>query len=539
MYQLLVVDDEPYTAKTIEEGVSWERLGISTVHISHNIRRAKEIIENQRIDLMICDIEMPQGSGLELMEWVKEHAPSVVCIFLTCHADFKYAQRAIQLGSFEYLLKPIRFPELEEVAGKALGKIAGEREQHAEREKYLKYYEMWTSHEPVFIEHFWRDLLTEMIPSEPRHIREYLSKGNVPYDDKTAHLPVLVRIQRWHKELVLREEKMLEFALHNVMQELLGEYRIKGQLVQVNREMLVLIIPDMAPAPVGLEKLQQLLQHFIKASNEYLYCSLCCYIGETSAAHDMVGMYQTLVKMDADNIRLRNQVLVLPREKTPSRNDDAMPEPPLLVWTELLKQYSENELLSAIRAYLDVVEKDERLHAKWLREFDQNMLQIVYHFLHLKGLQAHRIFDDNKEAALRATRSVDDLFKWMQVLVSQSIRHAREAEKTLNVVEKVKIYIQANLTNPDLTRDEIAAHVYLNPDYLTRMFKKETGMAISDYVAKERMDLAKELLRKTNKSINTIAGAIGYSNFSNFARMFKKWTGLAPNEFRQSPERQS
>jgi len=91
-----------------------------------------------------------------------------------------------------------------------------------------------------------------------------------------------------------------------------------------------------------------------------------------------------------------------------------------------------------------------------------------------------------------------------------------------------------NISDDGLSREEIAAHVYLNPDYLTRIFKKEIGMTISDFVVGERIELAKELLLKTDKHINSIASSIGYSNFSHFSRIFKKSTGRTPQEFRQT-----
>ncbi|MGO4274510.1 helix-turn-helix transcriptional regulator, partial [Paenibacillus sp. TAF58] len=82
-------------------------------------------------------------------------------------------------------------------------------------------------------------------------------------------------------------------------------------------------------------------------------------------------------------------------------------------------------------------------------------------------------------------------------------------------------------------REEIANHVFLNPDYLTRIFKKETGMAVSDYLFHERLKLAQELLAKTDMPISAVASHIGYANFSHFSRMFKKHTDLNPIEYRQ------
>jgi two-component system response regulator YesN len=75
--------------------------------------------------------------------------------------------------------------------------------------------------------------------------------------------------------------------------------------------------------------------------------------------------------------------------------------------------------------------------------------------------------------------------------------------------------------------------VYLNPDYLTRVFKKQTGLSISDYLQQQRIEYAKKLLVETNSSVSEVALAAGYSNFSYFSTIFKKSTELNPMEFRK------
>ena len=69
---------------------------------------------------------MPNGSGIDLVSWMKEHSREIICVFLTCHSDFSYAKRAISLGVLDYLLKPVDYDELEEVIEKAIQKKKNE-----------------------------------------------------------------------------------------------------------------------------------------------------------------------------------------------------------------------------------------------------------------------------------------------------------------------------------------------------------------------------------------------------------------------------
>ena len=123
MINLMIVDDENIIVEDLKSGVDWEKLNITNVYTASNINAAKEIFNTQNISILLCDIEMPHGNGLELLSWVREHFSETETIFLTCHADFNYAIEAIRKGSFDYLLKPITYEDLEIVLCKAIRMI--------------------------------------------------------------------------------------------------------------------------------------------------------------------------------------------------------------------------------------------------------------------------------------------------------------------------------------------------------------------------------------------------------------------------------
>ena len=122
MYNVLLVDDEEIALAAMKKGVDWEKLGVTGIDMATNISDAKAILKSKVIDVLICDIEMPCGSGIDLVRWMNEHKIDSVCLFLTCHSDFNYARTAISLGITEYLLKPVDYEELEAVLIKAIEK---------------------------------------------------------------------------------------------------------------------------------------------------------------------------------------------------------------------------------------------------------------------------------------------------------------------------------------------------------------------------------------------------------------------------------
>lgn len=112
---VILVDDEEVAVNALQRRVDWKRYGMDRVFVANSLRQAQEIFRQNTIDVMISDIEMPQGSGLDLFEWVKVYYPAVECVYVTCHPEFDYVRKALQLGSADYLLKPIDYEELDAV----------------------------------------------------------------------------------------------------------------------------------------------------------------------------------------------------------------------------------------------------------------------------------------------------------------------------------------------------------------------------------------------------------------------------------------
>lgn len=525
MYQILIVDDEVHAVKGIRSGMDWNRLGITAVFTAYTVRQAKELFEREHIDIMLCDIEMPQASGLELTKWVRERYPKTETIFLTCHADFKYAKQALQLGSLDYILKPVPFAELEKVIGKAKDKI----DKESVIVQYSQFGQFWFQHQPILIERFWQDIINQIIPSHSKAISHAAADRNIPYLEEMVFIPILISIQRWHKPLSLRDEKILEYGLKNSAEEILLGSRPDGMIITLtNRRMLaILSIEGNQDISISLE---EACQRYIEACSHYFYCHISCYIGERVHGHDMLGMVNKLYEMDRNNVAYNNKVFLLSRSRV--RSSTYKPAN-INLWSVLLKEEAFDEVLIEVSQYLNGLEK-EILNADLLTRLYQDFQQMMHYVLQTKGIQAHQLFGDPKsqELSANALRSVTNMLEWVNHTINKAKEYVHTLEQSQSVVERVIQFIKLHISE-DLSREEIANHVFLNPDYLTRIFKKETGMAISDYLFQERLRLAQELLAKTEIPIGAIASRIGYANFSHFSRMFKKYTNLNPNEYRQ------
>lgn len=123
MYNVLLVDDEPRTIDALERNINWRKCGIRKVFKACGMAEAIEYVNQEKIEIMICDIEMPGGNGIQLLEWFRINHKQINCIFLTCHPEFDYMRKAIQLRCYDYILKPIRYEEFVRVLSDLIGKM--------------------------------------------------------------------------------------------------------------------------------------------------------------------------------------------------------------------------------------------------------------------------------------------------------------------------------------------------------------------------------------------------------------------------------
>lgn len=120
MYNLLFVDDDRWIIESMRTILNWDEFSLNPPYVAYGMEQAQEIFRQVPVHILISDIEMLGYSGFELLEWVHENYPDTITCFLTCHARFDFAQKAIRLGIFGYLLKPVNERELAELLRSAI-----------------------------------------------------------------------------------------------------------------------------------------------------------------------------------------------------------------------------------------------------------------------------------------------------------------------------------------------------------------------------------------------------------------------------------
>ncbi|MEC0227056.1 response regulator transcription factor [Paenibacillus alba] len=531
MYQLLIVDDEIHAVRAVQAGVDWAELSISHIHVAHSTKQAMRIFDEHLIDIMICDIEMPQSSGLELLSWVRERHSLTQSIFLTCHSSFAYAQEALQLGSLDYMLKPVKFNELRAVVLRGIEMINEKREQQISMIENQYFANLWHTNRSILMERFWQEVMDQSV-SSPERIRDVLHRKNLPIRETESFLPILIFVQRWAEKLNAQDKKLMEYALLNAADHMIFHGDEHGQLVRMSSDVFVAILPVREQTVNLMKDIRQLCEIYIESCNRYFRCDLSCYVGEQGWIHEMAIRYNSLICMKDSNLNRSNHVFFLSEDLKSSESIDVLQ---MNVWLKMLEQGAYDAILAEAERYLKSLKEVVGLKAEVLEQFFQNFLQMIYSFIQFKEWQAYQVLGEAIaiEQMSQAIRSVTNLQIWVKYALDQTIKFCYVTEDTQSVMDRILTFIKQHLDEA-ISREDIARHVNWHPDYLSRRFKKETGKSLVEFIVEEKIAMAKELLVTTNMSVSDIALSVGYSNFSYFSKIFKHGVQMNPNQYRKS-----
>ena len=529
MHKIIIIDDEAQAVANLIEAIDWPSLKIGSVLHAYSMKQAISVFnDNSDIGLMICDIEMPRGSGIDLLRWVRANHPDVENIFLTCHADFHFAREALSLGSMEYLLKPVPFDELAATIGKAVGKIE-RRRRTDERSLYGTY---WLENRSRIEEQFWQEVLTGKIENSEENLKSILQQRRLELDMGRSYLPMLMEMgdipEEKRNRLSDRDVRL------NTLREIVSAYfGLNGiTLVPLDDSDVILLLDWDSRERYEENDMKIGGRDIIGECDRVLGIPVNIYLGTPVALSGLPGMYRMLADMAVNNVAADGEVLML----SSRRNRKPVYERPCLeAWHELICQGKEKSLAGEIDSYLERMVHAGNMDSAVLREFCQEFLQLLYRVLSEKQIPVGAVLTagEIEEYYEESSKSVTRALPMIRRMGGSVISYLSEQNEDLSLVERVKRYVSQNLFN-EITRDSLADHIFLNPDYMTRVFKRETGDTISEYIYREKMKLAENMLLHTDLSIGEIAMKIGYSNFSHFSKMFRRHSGMNPNEFRQS-----
>lgn len=523
--KILIVDDDLSTVECIRTSIDWQALEIEEVYTAYSKKGAMSILESADIDIVLCDIEMPMGSGLELLEEVREKGFVCDFIFLTCHDSFSFASTALTYKASSYVLKPFN-PET--VTAELVKTIQHQKSVRSMYEN-SRYGEYWLKNREVIERNFWKDILSGKLPADKSAIMKEATQRGITLNSEEPLLLVLFSLQYDtcpQCKAVSREQwaaESVSFLTANSSVPL-GEARLLSWWYK-DRLHVYYIHPSADSA--FLDSLKRLL----KLCKGNLSAVINGYAMTELSTEQLAPAKQRLEKVDANNVGNMGQLQFISEEEPMSVSSNQLDVSQLRT---LLAGGSKLRILTYLRTQLEALAPERSMTPAMLYTAQQKIIQEVYSYMLTRGIRLELPSADDESYAVMvgASTSMYNMLKWLSFFIGYSIDTEAAAQKKYTIAEHAKTYIDAHFSEK-ITQNEIAKAVYLTPGHLSKVFKKETGISLNQYLNDKRMACAKELLANSAIDINEVAARSGFGSSSYFITYFRKSTGETPKEYRE------
>lgn len=511
---VLVVDDQYDVVQGVVGGVDWKGLGISRVFTAYGVEQACAILQEQPIHVLLCDIELPPRNGFEVLDYIHERDLPTQSIFLTAHASFEYARTAVKKGGFDYILQPAPYEEIEQAVSKALQRFRETQSIEMERE----YGQYWREKEEMLLDSCLVKYLHD--GNRPDVLIENLKKLRISVGSDTVVLPTLffsVVKNDWKSTLRLR----LSAILDNLFP---GQQRTYCIADMQEDGLLVLMMDESVKLPDIEAGFEELLR-------EMDTLKIACYIGEKMIFDGLIQEYTGLCKRRHDNVA--EYTGVFRASFKTAGNQYVYTRTDMQRWASYLAkgewEQVRAEALNALQSNRD----RGAIDAAYLARFHQDFTQMFLTAAKGHGSSGHIFYDDYSfDDFLDAYTSYEKMVKLVEFATGYIGMQATGDAIAVSPVEQAVLYVQQHI-DQNLSCQDIADAVHLNSSHLTRLFKKEKGITLNDFITSEKMRVAASLLKVTKIPVSMIAVKVGYTSFSYFSQVFRKCMGLSPMEYRQ------
>jgi two-component system response regulator YesN len=535
--KVLIVDDEKHARSAIRLLVHWERFGIDTILEAPDGQAATLAIAAEMPEIIITDMMMPVTNGAQLLEWIHSNAPTSKTIVISGHDDFALLRHTVKYGGTDYILKPIDAEQLNEALTKAVSTWCKEAKvrQHA-LEQNIEMNQI----KPVY----WDKLLSHLIeePAQYESAADQLSKElNFPRSIHVVRVAILSldTMERSLKDKFATNPELLFFSLINICNEFLNVQHRGIAFRQWNKEheIVLLLWKDS-------EQAASLLADINEGMRTTLRCRLDFGLGES---HPFPSGLKTSY-LEAREALLQRNLLVKttwihtagnrqPAAKKSIQFSDH--EEPIRL---SIRSGSPEHIQTAVQAWIDSVKQLDCItpqqlshwwheynvvKRRWEQDFFSNKEELPDLGLLIDPINL--IVPLNEDGILSLSLWLQELTRSIALLAKLVREHQQQEHNTIFDIAR---YIENNY-HQDLTLQDIANRFYLSREYISRKFKQEFKINLSDYLSKIRIDKSKMLLLNPHLRISQIADMVGYQDEKYFSKVFKKNEGISPNEYRK------
>ncbi|MCR8635923.1 response regulator [Paenibacillus radicis (ex Xue et al. 2023)] len=521
--KIIVIEDEVDILLGIQEVIEQSGLSFEQVFAEHSGEEALTLIERYRPEIILTDILLPEMSGLDMLESVKamDYQPKVIVI--SSYSNFTYAQRSIQLGAVDYILKPTLKEELIDKIRSVYDMVQRERTSQDQIRNQMAYARLGTE---ALREKFVQGLCMHKTALQ-EHIHHRLQVWDLQWLETQSYVVISLSINK--DEFRGKEDKDINldlFAIGNIAEDIMKNYQSSVMIRSIYHDWVILtaweeewsIAQDIYERALAYQKIRPAIgiserkYSFQAISEAYEQARKALKIALLNNSKRIVRYVEIADRIDEqDDVRIGQRVA----EAVLNGDESAVKQG--------LDKVIERFILDRD------VSKTGDLSIKcfeWILEVHSILAEKV-------DMEISHFPMELWEKAERCP-TMDDLTDLLFGHLCELMKLAVDPQQPPHphyLIDKVKRIIEMKY-GEEVTLQTVADELSIHPVWLSRLFKKETGQNFLDYLTEIRIEQAKQLLRSTNLKIYEIAEKIGYQEIQYFGKLFKKRTNMTPKEFR-------
>ncbi|TVX95508.1 response regulator [Cohnella terricola] len=520
MYKVLIADDERLDLEGMRRFVPWQDLGLEVVGAVNSGFAALDVMEREKVDILVTDVQMPNMTGLELAGKARDRWAELEVIFVSGYQDFQYAKQAISMNAASYILKPMDDRELID----SLRKITKELDQkRTRRDKEAAY--------------------RQMVPMVKNELLLQLLEGS--YTNGTLEVLSdqygLAEI-KWPAQVAVLETDDLSWKFSpgtdKDKSSLLSEYSV--DIVHYTEERNIPFIMRIAKHRWALILSQavpsNLLEELISYTKERYPFSITIGLGDSAEEAENVqeSYAQALQALDCKMFQGKGKVI----DFRDVRFAETEQTENLNVQLDILFEAMAGYELVRIHDEIDgLFRLGVNLKSKWtvhnfamyiILKLEENLRKQNEDLFKLTGMEFKNL------DIIQQFETVDDIRSWFLLRtyeISETL-YRKKQNKNWKLIHEVVAFIQKRICE-SITMREVAEHFNFSPNYLGHLLKKETGKGFAEYVISLRMETAAQLLRDTKLKIYEVAEQVGYRYMPYFSKQFRETFGMTPVEYKR------
>ncbi|MFC4305138.1 response regulator [Cohnella boryungensis] len=521
MLRLLIVDDEFHIREGLRRLVVQTGLPIEVAAVAEDGETAIRLFEEQKPDIVLLDINLPDRSGLEVARRIREEDETIPLLFLTGYESMAYIREAIGLGAIDYLLKPVEREELAKGLRRAQDSVARRRREAEGQEREH------SRHRSIAREYALLDLLLQRRP-----ILDALGDINT---GRTGLLPGVscavvccdLDIMPVHVEEG-GGKQLYGYAFGKLVIEAASS--VAGTLgAAVASDRVAVVLGNASSASIA-----EVVVQIRSALKSYLGVSATMGISRVVGdVHRLPEAYREAVHAAEYKGWIGNgQIIPYELVRTTDIAQRTLLEKELLLISEI-RAGNDGAVNAILREWTAQL---EQLPCKQVKMMATQLVLFVMRILESQGARPREQGEVCQDPLLALSRmnSFHEIIHFVTDYFLKVGRWIREAGETTvpRMFEQAKAWIREHL-HEDPSLNTLAKHLHLSPKYLSSRFKQVTGESFGDFLTRARFERARELLLDPGRKVGEIAEAVGFGDTNYFSIAFKKQTGYTPTEFRK------